>query len=80
MSSTMPPICSEKEGSVVNLDLEDTISGSFHFMIYTAREPRRRLSASNCYVADESYMFIMKYDFLSGYKVHINGDASFRAS
>jgi hypothetical protein len=26
--------CSEMEGSVVNLDLEESISWSFHFMIY----------------------------------------------
>lgn len=29
-------MCSEREGSVVNLDLEDAISWSFHFMIYIA--------------------------------------------
>jgi hypothetical protein len=34
MSLVMLYICSEKEGSVVNLDLEDAISWSFHFMIY----------------------------------------------
>jgi hypothetical protein len=34
MSLVMLYICSKKEGSVVNLDLEDAISWSFHFMIY----------------------------------------------
>jgi hypothetical protein len=34
MSSATPYTCSEKEGSVVNLDLEDAVSWSFHFMIY----------------------------------------------
>jgi hypothetical protein len=33
-------ICSKKEGSVVNLDLEDAISWSFHFMIYMSLVPR----------------------------------------
>jgi len=35
MSSARSDICSEKEGSVVNLDVEESISWSFHFMIYT---------------------------------------------
>lgn len=34
MLLTRSYICSEREGSVVNLDLEDAISRSFHFMIY----------------------------------------------
>jgi hypothetical protein len=34
MSLVMLYICSKKEGSVVNLDLEDAISWPFHFMIY----------------------------------------------
>jgi hypothetical protein len=34
MSLVLSCICSKKEGSVVNLDLEDAISWSFHFMIY----------------------------------------------
>lgn len=46
MSSATPYKCSEKEGSVVNLDLEDAISRSFHFMIYTKENKQQCLRSS----------------------------------
>lgn len=48
MSSAIPYKCSEKEGSVVNLDLGDAISRSFHFMIYTEENKEQCLRSSLC--------------------------------
>jgi hypothetical protein len=49
MSLVMLYICSKKEGSVVNLDLEDAISWSFHFMIYMPLVPRAVEVDENCF-------------------------------
>jgi hypothetical protein len=49
MSLVMLYICSKKEGSVVNLDLGDAISWSFHFMIYMSLVPRAVEVDENCF-------------------------------
>jgi hypothetical protein len=54
--------CSEKEGSVVNLDLEDAISRSFHFMIYTEENKEQCLLSSLCDVLTVDIVLIENSD------------------